>query len=146
MNKSAKHIPTFERNILEERIEHNTPGDFIRKVDSLGLTKPKEMEGRFLYSSCDEVILETLIYILEQEKDFLKSCEDFIRTVRYLYEEIGLTARFAVGPLMSLDLSTYKALLYNLIQERFSYEENEKRKKREKRKSNELSCFYYKDS
>lgn len=123
MNKSAKHIPTFKRSTLEKRLEHNTPGDFIRKVDNLGLTKPEQTNGRFLYSSCDEVILETLIYIIEEEKDFLKSCKNFIRTVEYLYKDIGLTARFAAGPLMSLDLSTYKALLYNLIQERFSREE-----------------------
>ena len=124
MNESAKHIPTFERSILKKRIEHNTPGDFIRKVDDLGLTKPEQTKGRFFYSSSDEVILETLIYIIEEEKDFLKSCKNFIRTVEYLYKDIGLTARFAAGPLMSLDLSTYKALLYNLIQERFSYEKN----------------------
>ena len=78
------------------------------------------------------MILETLIYILEEEKDFLKSCQNFIRTVQYLYKDIGLTARFAVGPLMSLDLSTYKALLYNLIQERFSYEGNKKKRKKKK--------------
>ncbi len=129
MDESIRHLPTFERSILEERIEHNTPGIFIRKVDKLGITKPKEENGRFLYSSCDEVILETLIYILEEEKDFLKSCKNFIRTVEYLYKDIGLTARFAVGPPMSLGLSTYKALLYNLIQERLSYEENEEEEK-----------------
>lgn len=134
MNKSAKHIPTFERSILKERIEHNTPGDFIRKVDSLGLTKPEQTKGRFFYSSCDEVILETLIYILEEEKNFLEKCQDFFGTVDYLYKTIGLTARFATGPLMSLDLSTYKALLYNLIQERFSYEENKKKKKKKKKR------------
>ena len=134
MNKSAKHIPTFKRSILEKRIEHNTPGDFIRKVDSLGLTKPEQTKGRFFYSSCDEVILETLIYIIEEEKDFLDRCQNFIGTVQYLYKDIGLTARFAAGPLMSLDLSTYKALLYNLIQERFSYEGNKKKKKRKKKK------------
>jgi len=127
MGESARYSPTFERSTLKERIEHNTPGDFIKKVDKLGITKPEEMEGRFLYSSCDEVILETLIYIIEEEKDFLKSCKNFIRTVEYLYKKIGLTARFAAGPLMSLDLSAYKALLYNLIQERFSYEENEEK-------------------
>ena len=139
MNKSVKHIPTFERSILEKRIEHNTPGDFIRKVDNLGLTKPKEIDGGFFYSSCDEVILETLIYILEEEKeeDFLKSWKNFVRTFHYLYEEIGLTARFAVGPVMSLDLSTYKALLYNLIQERFSYEENERKKEEEEEEEEE---------
>jgi DNA-binding transcriptional MerR regulator len=129
MNKSAKHIPTFKRSTLEKRLEHNTPGDFIRKVDNLGLTKPKEMDGGFFYSSCDEVILETLIYILEEEKDFLERCQDFISAVQYLYKEIGLTARFAAGPVMSLDLSTYKALLYNLIQERFSYEENKEKER-----------------
>lgn len=136
MNKSAKHIPTFERSTLEQRIEHNTPGDFIRKVDNLGLTKPKQTKGRFLYSSCDEVILETLIYILEEEaeEDFFKKYRKFITTFHYLYKTIGLTARFAAGPLMSLDLSTYKALLYNLIQERFSHEENERKKKKRKRK------------
>ncbi len=154
MDESARHLPTFERSILEERIEHNTPGDFIRKMDKLEITKPKEMEGRFFYSSSDEVILETLIYILEEEKDFLDRCRNFISAVQYLYEEIGATARFAVKPVMSLDLSTYKALLYNLIQERFSYEENErkkeekkkKKKKREERKSNELSRSNCKDS
>jgi len=124
MNESARHLPTFERSILEKRLEHNTPGDFIRKMDELRITKPKEMDGRFFYSPCDEVILETLIYILEEEKDFLERCQNFTSTVDYLYKEIGLTARFAAGPVMSLDLSTYKALLYNLIQERFSYEEN----------------------
>ncbi len=127
MNKSAKHIPTFERSVLEKRIEHNTPGDFIRKVDNLRLTKPKETNGRFFYSSSDELILETLIYILEEEKNFLDRCQNFFGTVDYLYKTIGLTARFAAGPLMSLDLSAYKALLYNLIQERFSYEENEEK-------------------
>lgn len=134
MNESTKHIPTFERSILEERIEHNTPGDFIRKVDELKITQPKKMYGKFFYSSCDEVILETLIYILEEEaeKDFFKKYRKFISTFHYLYKKIGLTARFAAGPLMSLDLSTYKALLYNLIQERFSYEENEKKKKKKK--------------
>ncbi len=125
MDESARHLPTFERSILEKRIEHNTPGIFIKEMDKLEITKPKEMEGRFLYSSRDEMILETLIYILEEEKDFLGKCQDFFGTVDYLYKTIGLTARFAAGPLMSLDLSTYKALLYNLIQERFSYEENE---------------------
>ena len=129
MDKSAKHIPTFERSISEKRIEHNTPGDFIRKVDELRITKPKEMDGRFFYSSCDEVILGTLIYILEEEEDFLERCQKFISTVQYLYEEIGLAARFAAGPVMSLDLSTYKALLYNLIQERFSYEENKEKER-----------------
>jgi len=127
MDESARHLPTFERSILEKRLEHNTPGDFIRKMDELRITKPKEMDGRFFYSSCDEVILETLIYILEEEKDFLERCQDFISAVQYLYKEIGLTARFAAGPVMSLDLSTYKALLYNLIQERFSYEENKEK-------------------
>ncbi len=120
MSKSAKYIPTFERSVLEKRLEHNTPGYLLREADSLGLTKPKKMDGRSLYSSCDEVILETLIYILEEEKDFLERCQEFISTVHYLYKKIGLTARFAAGPVMSLDLSTYKALLYNLIQERFS--------------------------
>ena len=129
MNKSAKHIPTFERSILEKRLEHNTPGDFIRKMDELRITKPKEMDGRFFYSSCDEVILETLIYILEEEEDFLERCQDFFSTFHYLYKKIGLTARFAAGPVMSLDLSTYKALLYNLIQERFSYEENKEKER-----------------
>jgi len=129
MDGSVKYIPTFERSILEKRLEHNTPGDFIRKMDELRITKPKEMDGRFFYSSCDEVILETLIYILEEEKDFLEKCQDFFSTVHYLYKEIGLTARFAAGPVMSLDLSTYKALLYNLIQERFSYEENKEKER-----------------
>ncbi len=132
MDESARHLPTFEKSNLEERIEHNTPGIFIKEVDKLGITKPKEMKGRFLYSSCDEVILETLIYILEEEKNFLEKCQDFFGTVDYLYKTIGLTARFAPGPLMSLDLSTYKALLYNLIQERFSYEENKKKRKKKK--------------
>lgn len=134
MDKSAKYTPTYEKGTLKERIEHNTPGDFIRKVDNLRLTKPKETNGKFFYSSCDEVILETLIYILEEEAegDFFRKYRKFISTFHYLYEEIGLTARFAAGPLMSLDLSTYKALLYNLIQERFSYEENEKKKKKKK--------------
>ena len=127
MSKSAKYIPTFERSVLEKRLEHNTPGYLLREADSLGLTKPKKMDGRSLYSSCDEVILETLIYILEEEKDFLERCQEFISTVHYLYKEIGLTARFAAGPVMSLDLSTYKVLLYNLIQERFSYEENKEK-------------------
>jgi len=134
MNESARHLPTFERSILEERIEHNTPGIFIKEVDNLGLTKPEQTKGGFLYSSRDEVVLETLIYILEEEKGFLKSCKKFIGTVDYLYKKIGLTARFAPGPLMSLDLSTYKALLYNLIQERFSYEENKKKKKKRKKR------------
>jgi len=129
MDESARHLPTFERSILEKRLEHNTPGDFIRKMDELRITKPKEMDGRFFYSSCDEVILGTLIYILEEEKDFLERCQDFISAVQYLYKEIGLTARFAAGPVMSLDLSTYKALLYNLIQERFSYEENKEKER-----------------
>jgi len=146
MDESAKYIPTYERSILEKRIKDNTLGSFIEEMDELEITKPKEMEGRFLYSSCDEVILETLTYILEEEKDFFDRCQKFIETVQYLYEEIGPTARFAPGPLMSLDLSTYKALLYNLIQERFSYEENEKKKKKKKRKSNELSRFNCKDS
>ena len=130
MDESAKYIPTFERGILEKRIEHNTPEEFIEKVDKLKITQPKEMSGRSLYSSSDELILETLIYILEEEaeEDFFKKYRKFISTFHYLYEEIDLTARFAAGPLMSLDLSTYKALLYNLIQERFSYEENEKKK------------------
>ena len=132
MNESARHLPTFETSILKERIEHNTPEIFIRKMDNLGLTKPKEMDRGFLYSSCDEVILETLIYILEEQKDFLKRYKKFIGAVEYLYEEIGPTARLTAGPLMSLDLSTYKALLYNLIQERFSYEENEKKRKKKK--------------
>lgn len=123
MNKSAKHIPTFERSILEKRLEYDIPGNFIKDVDKLKITKPKEMDKGFFYSSCDEAILETLIYILEEEKDFLERCHELISTFRYLYEKIGLTARFAAGPLMSLDLSTYKALLYNLIQERFSHEE-----------------------
>ena len=146
MDESARHLPTFERSILEKRIEHNTPGDFIRKMDGLRMTKPKKIDKRFLYSSRDEVILETLIYIIEEEKDFLDRCRDFISAVQYLHEEIGATARFAVKPVMSLNLSTYKALLYNLIQERFSYEENEKKKKKKKRKSNELSRFNCKDS
>ena len=124
MSKSAKYIPTFERSVLEKRLEYNTPRYLLREVDKLGLTKPKKMDGRSFYSSCDEVILETLIYILEEEKDFLERCQNFTSTVDYLYKKIGLTARFAAGPVMSLDLSTYKALLYNLIQERFSYEEN----------------------
>jgi len=129
MDGSVKYIPTFERSILEKRLEHNTPGDFIRKMDELRITKPKEMDGRFFYSSCDEVILETLIYILEEEEDFLERCQDFFSTFHYLYKKIGLTARFAAGPVMSLDLSTYKALLYNLIQERFSYEENKEKER-----------------
>jgi len=129
MDGSVKYMPTFERSILEKRLEHNTPGYFIRKMDELRITKPKKMDGRFFYSSCDEVILETLIYILEEEKDFLERCQDFISTFHYLYKEIGLTARFAAGPVMSLDLSTYKALLYNLIQERFSYEENKEKER-----------------
>ena len=129
MDGSVKYMPTFERSILEKRIEHNTPGYFIRKMDELRITKPKKMDGRLFYSSCDEVILETLIYILEEEKDFLERCQDFFSTVHYLYKEIGLTARFAAGPVMSLDLSTYKALLYNLIQERFSYEENKEKER-----------------
>ncbi len=129
MDGSVKYIPTFEGSILERRLEHNTPRDFIRKVDELRITKPKEMDGRFFYSSCDEVILETLIYILEEEKDFLERCQDFFSTFHYLYKKIGLTARFAAGPVMSLDLSTYKALLYNLIQERFSYEENKEKER-----------------
>lgn len=130
MDESARYIPTYERSILEKRIEHNTPGDFIRKVDELKITQPKGMDEKFFYSSCDEVILETLIYILEEEaeKDFFKKYRKFISTFHYLYKKIGLTARFAAGPLMSLDLSTYKALLYNLIQERFSYEENKKKR------------------
>lgn len=129
MDESARYIPTYERSILEKRIEHNTPGDFIRKVDELKITQPKGMDGKFFYSSCDEVILETLIYILEEEaeKDFFKKYRKFISTFHYLYKKIGLTARFAAGPLMSLDLSTYKALLYNLIQERFSYEKMKKK-------------------
>ena len=146
MDESARHLPIFERSILEKRIEHNTPGYFIRKMDRLRITKPEEDDERFLYSSCDEVILETLTYILEEEKDFLERCQKFISAVQYLHEEIGATARFAAKPVMSLDLSTYKALLYNLIQERFSYEENEKKKKKKKRKSNELSRFNCKDS
>ncbi len=127
MDESARHLPTFERSILEKRIEHNTPGYFIRKMDELRITKPKKMDKRFFYSPCDEVILETLIYILEEEKDFLERCHKFISAVQYLYKEIGATARFAAKPVMSLDLSTYKALLYNLIQERFSYEENKEK-------------------
>ena len=134
MGESARYSPTFERSILEKRIEHNTPEEFIRKVDELKITQPKEMSGRSLYSSSDELILETLIYIIEEEKDFLDRCQNFFGTVDYLYETIGLTARFAAGPLMSLDLSTYKALLYNLIQERFSYEENERRKEEEEKR------------
>ena len=129
MDESARHLPTFERSILEKRLEHNTSGDFIRKMDELRITKPQEMDGRSFYSSCDEVILETLIYILEEEKDFLERCQNFTSTVDYLYKEIGLTARFAAGPVMSLDLNTYKALLYNLIQERFSYEENKEKER-----------------
>lgn len=136
MDESAKYTPTYERTILEERIEHNTPGDFIKKVDELKITQPKKIKGRFLYSSSDEVVLETLIYILEEEaeEDFFKKYRKFITTFHYLYKTIGLTARFAAGPLMSLDLSTYKALLYNLIQERFSYEENERRKEEEEKR------------
>ncbi len=149
MDDSARYTPTFKRRILAKRIKDNTLSDFIRKVDKLRITKPKEMDRGFLYSSCDELILETLIYILEEQKDFLKRCKKFIGAVEYLYEEIGPTARLTAGPVMSLDLSTYKALLYNLIQERFSYEENErkkKKKKREERKSNELSRSNCKDS
>ena len=134
MDESARHLPIFERSILEKRIEHNTPGDFIRKMDGLRITKPEEEDERFLYSSCDEVILETLTYILEEDKDFLERCQKFISTVQYLHEEIGAIARFATKPVMSLDLSTYKVLLYNLIQERFSYEENIKKKKKRKKK------------
>ena len=148
MDDSARYTPTFKRRILAKRIKDNTLSDFIKKMDNLGLTKPKEMDRGFLYSSCDEVILETLIYILEEQKDFLKRYKKFIGAVEYLYEEIGPTARLTAGPVMSLDLSTYKALLYNLIQERLSYEENErkKKKKREERKSNELSRSNCKDS
>lgn len=129
MDESAKYTPTYEKGVLKERIEHNTPEEFIEKVDELKITQPKEEDERFLYSPCDEVILETLIYILEEEKeeDFFKKYRKFITTFHYLYKTIGLTARFAPGPLMSLDLSTYKALLYNLVQERFSYEENEEK-------------------
>jgi len=36
MDKSAKYIPTYEKSILEKRLEHNTPGDFIRKVETVG--------------------------------------------------------------------------------------------------------------
>ncbi len=132
MDESTKYAPIYEKNILERRIKDNTIGKFIEEVDKLEITKPKEMKGKFLYSSSDEVILETLIYILEEEKKFLDRCQNFFGTVDYLYKTIGLTARFAPGPLMSHDLSTYKALLYNLIQERFSYEENKKKRKKKK--------------
>lgn len=138
MDESTKYVRIYERNVLGRRIKDNTLSKFIEEVDELEITKPEKIKGKFLYSSCDEVILETLIYIIEEEKNFLDRCQDLFGTVDYLYNTMGLTARFAAGPLMSLDLSTYKALLYNLIQERFSHEEKERRKEEEeKRKKKE---------
>jgi len=126
MDESIRYIPTFKRNILEKRLEYNCPKYLINNVYKLKLTRPKEIDGKLFYSPCDEIILEVLILILEEEKDFLKRCKDLASAIHYLYKKIGLITRFPIRSWTSLDLSMYKALLYNLIQERLSYEKMEK--------------------
>lgn len=126
LEKDARYLPTFEKQVLAKRLEHNSPGYLIQKAEKTHLIEPQKDKERCLFSPCDELILNLLIFILQAEKDFLQRSTRFFEVVYYLRCNVGLDARFPVRLTGTLSVRPYKAFLYNLIQERLAYRERNK--------------------
>lgn len=126
LEEDARYLPTFKKKVLERRLEHNNPSSLIQEAEKLKFIESYKEEERHFFSPCDELILNLLIFILQEEKDFLQKSTRFVDTLRYLRHEVGLDARFPVRLAGTLSVEPYKAFLYNLIQEKLSYQEKDK--------------------
>ena len=110
--------PLYDAKTLNRVLEYGIDTHMLDRAEELELIRPQEEEGKKMYSASDELILRILTLITHEEKNFLENCGSLKATAEYLSEKVGIRLRFPADPFKNPTISTYKAVLYNLLFER----------------------------